>query len=141
MHFSADYHHSRWTVGFMWNGADFYDLFGPRNTAARRDAYVNYDLPLIFDPPETMNFTAKVAYLRRSRRAAGFQNVPSPLRIFPLRKPASSHRHALLARRRRRGDRKLVHRGTPTVRSARCPESLRAIRHRFALPSIIPRSA
>jgi len=79
MHFSADYHHTRWTVGFMWNGADFYDLFGPtKYSRAGESAYVNYDLPLIFDPPETMNFTAKVAYYVGLDALPGFQNVPSP---------------------------------------------------------------
>jgi len=79
MHFSADYHHTRWTLGVMWNGADFYDLFGPtKYSRAGESAYVNYNLPLVFDPPETMNFDAKVAYYVGLDALPGFQNVPSP---------------------------------------------------------------
>lgn len=79
MHFAADFHHTRWTVGVTWNGADFYDLFGPtKYSRAGESGYVNYNLPLVFDPPETMDFNAKVAYYVGLDALPGFQNVPSP---------------------------------------------------------------
>jgi hypothetical protein len=78
-HFSADFHHTRWTVGVRWNGADFYDLFGPtKYSRAGENDYVNYNLPLIFNPPETLDFNAKVAYYADLDALPGFQNVPSP---------------------------------------------------------------
>jgi hypothetical protein len=79
MHFSADWHHARWTAGVAYNGANFYDLFGPtKYSRAGENGYVKYDLPLVFDPPETMDFSAKVAYYIGLDALPGFQNVPSP---------------------------------------------------------------
>jgi hypothetical protein len=79
LHFSADFHHTRWTVGFAYNGANFYDLFGPTKYARTgENGYIKYDLPLLFDPPETLNFSAKVAYYVGLNALPGFQNVPSP---------------------------------------------------------------
>jgi hypothetical protein len=78
-HVSARLQHEMWSAGVQWNGADFYDLFGP--TKRSREGYsgfVGYDRPLIFDPPRTMNFTGKVAYYGDLDSLPGFQNVPSP---------------------------------------------------------------
>ena len=78
-HFAADFHHARWTTGVRWNGADFYDLFGPtKRSRAGYNGYVNYDRPLVFDPPEILDFSAKVAYYGGLDALPGFQNVPSP---------------------------------------------------------------
>jgi hypothetical protein len=79
LHFAADFHHARWTVGVAYNGANFYDLFGPTKYArAGENGYIAYNLPLVFDPPETMDFSAKVAYYIGLDALPGFQNVPSP---------------------------------------------------------------
>jgi hypothetical protein len=79
MHFSADFHHTRWTVGVAYNGANFYDLFGPTKYArAGENGYIAYNLPLVFDPPETLDFSTKVAYYIGLDALPGFQNVPSP---------------------------------------------------------------
>jgi hypothetical protein len=79
LHFSAGIHHTRWTVGAAWNGADFYDLFGPtKRSLAGYNGYVAYDRPLIFDPPQTMDFFAKVAYYGGLDTLPGYQNVTSP---------------------------------------------------------------
>jgi hypothetical protein len=79
LHFAADLHHTRWTVGAAWNGADFYDLFGPtRRSRAGYNGFVAYSLPLVFDPPQTLEFTTRVAYYGGLDALPGFQNVPSP---------------------------------------------------------------
>jgi len=79
LHFSADAHHGRWTTGVAWNGADFYDLFGPtKRSRAGYNGYVSYDQPLVFDPPQSMDFLTKVAYYGDLDALPGFQNVPSP---------------------------------------------------------------
>jgi hypothetical protein len=79
MHFTADFHHARWTVGLAYNGANFYDLFGPTKYArAGENGYIAYSLPLVFDPPETLDFSTKVAYYIGLDALPGFQNVPSP---------------------------------------------------------------
>jgi hypothetical protein len=79
LHLSADFHHTRWTVGANWNGADFYDLFGPtKRSLPGYNGYVAYDLPLIYDPPQSMDFLAKAAYYGDLDTLPGYQNVISP---------------------------------------------------------------
>ena len=68
-----------WTAGVAWNVADFYDLFGPtKRSLAGYNAYVGYDHFLVYDPPQTMDFTAKVAFYGDLVTLPGFQNVLSP---------------------------------------------------------------
>jgi hypothetical protein len=79
LHVAAGVHHTRWTGGVAWNGADFYDLFGPtKRSLAGYSGYLGYDLPLIFDPPQAVDFVAKVAYYGGLDTLPGFQNVNSP---------------------------------------------------------------
>jgi hypothetical protein len=79
LHVSTDYHYGRWAVGAQWNGADFYDLFGPtKRSLAGYNGYVAFNLPLIFDPPQTLTFLAKVAFYGDLDTLPGYQNVTSP---------------------------------------------------------------
>ncbi len=81
VHASFDLHVGEWTTGAKWNGADFYDLFGPTKRALEGySVYVNYDRPLVFDPPETLNFIVKAAFYGGLDSLPGFQNVTSPSR-------------------------------------------------------------
>jgi hypothetical protein len=81
LHVSVNGHQGDWTGGLAWNGADFYDLFGPtKRTLAGYNGYLSYDRALIFDPPQTMDFLAKVAYYGDLDTLPGFQNVVSPTR-------------------------------------------------------------
>ena len=77
-HFSADLHHTRWSAGVAWNGADFYDLFGPiKRSLAGYNGYIGYDLPLAFEPPKSADFSANVAYYGDLDTLPGAQNVTS----------------------------------------------------------------
>ena len=68
-----------WTAGAAWNRADFYDLFGPtKRSLAGYNGYLQYDHFMIYDPPQTMGFMAKVAYYGDLVTLPGFQNVLSP---------------------------------------------------------------
>jgi hypothetical protein len=79
LHFSADARHGDWTSGVAWNGADFYDLFGPtKRSVTGYNGYVGYEHFLVFEPPETLVFRAKVAYYGDLQSLPGFQNVTSP---------------------------------------------------------------
>jgi hypothetical protein len=79
MHLSASAHYGYWTTGIAWNRADFYDLFGPtKRSLAGYNGYVGYDRPFIYDPPETLDLVAKVAYYGDLVTLPGFQNVLSP---------------------------------------------------------------
>ncbi len=81
LHFSTEGHHKAWTAGATWNGADFYDLFGPtKRSRAGYSGYLSYDLPLVFDPPKIADFITRVAYYGGLDSLPGFQNVPSPSR-------------------------------------------------------------
>jgi hypothetical protein len=79
LHFSATAHHGDWTTGAAWNRADFYDVFGPtKRSLAGYNGYVAYDRPFIYDPPETLDLIARVAYYGDLDTLPGFQNVISP---------------------------------------------------------------
>jgi len=73
------FRHNLWKAGLRWNAGDFYDLFGP--TKRSREGYsgfVEYQRPLIFEPPETFNVVARLAYFGDLDALPGFQNVESP---------------------------------------------------------------
>jgi hypothetical protein len=79
LHLSASAYYGYWTTGVAWNRADFYDLFGPtKRSLAGYNGYVAYDRPFIYDPPETLDLIAKVAYYGDLVTLPGFQNVLSP---------------------------------------------------------------
>jgi hypothetical protein len=78
-HFTAIYQQPIWSAGVKWNGADFYDLFGP--TKRSREGYsgfIGFDRPLIYDPPRTLYVNGKVAYYGDLNALPGFQNIESP---------------------------------------------------------------
>jgi hypothetical protein len=79
LHISSDFHQGRWTVGAKWNGADFYDIFGPvRRSREGYSGHVGYDRPLVFDPPTTLDWVADVAYYGGLDALPGYQNVRAP---------------------------------------------------------------
>ena len=80
-HASARIHRGMWDAGLNWNAGDFYDLFGPtKRSREGYSGYVELDRPIIYEPPETLNLTARVAYYGDLDALPGFQNVPSPSR-------------------------------------------------------------
>jgi hypothetical protein len=81
LHFSTQGRHKEWTAGAAWNGADFYDLFGPtKRSRAGYNGYIAYDMALVFDPPRSTDFITKIAYYGGLDALPGFQNVTSPSR-------------------------------------------------------------
>ncbi len=79
LHAMVTAHIPEWTAGAAWNRADFYDLFGPvKRSLAGYNAYVSYDHFMIYDPPETLDLTAKAAFYGDLVTLPGFQNVLSP---------------------------------------------------------------
>jgi hypothetical protein len=78
-HITIEANHKDWTVGAKWNGADFYDLFGPtKRSRAGYSTWAAYDGLLVYDPPQYADFVAKVAYYWQLDTLPGFQNVASP---------------------------------------------------------------
>ena len=85
-HFSLDMGQGLWSAGVKWNAADFYDLFGP--TLRSREgysAYVNYDRPLVYDPPQTLDFYVHAAYYGGLNALPGAQTVASPSHLSDIR--------------------------------------------------------
>jgi hypothetical protein len=79
LHAMITAHIPEWSAGVAWNRDDFYDLFGPtKRSLAGYNGYVSYDHFIIYDPPQTMDVTAKVAYYGDLVTLPGFQNVLSP---------------------------------------------------------------
>jgi hypothetical protein len=79
LHVSTEARYKDWSAGAAWNGADFYDLFGPtKRSLSGYNGYIKYDNALIYDLPRLMDFIAKVAYYGGLDSLPGFQNVPSP---------------------------------------------------------------
>lgn len=79
LHAMITAHIPEWTAGVAWNRDDFYDLFGPtKRSLAGYNGYVSYDHFMIYDPPQTMDIMAKVAYYGDLVTLPGFQNVLSP---------------------------------------------------------------
>jgi hypothetical protein len=79
LHVSIEGKHRGWTAGANWNGADFYDLFGPtKRSLAGYNGYVGYDAVLTFDPPRYADVISKVAFYGDLDTLPGFQNVASP---------------------------------------------------------------
>ena len=81
VHATADFHYGRWSIGAKWNAANFYDFFGPvRRSREGYSGYVNYERPMVYDPPMTVDFVANAAYYGNLDSLPNFQNVRSPSR-------------------------------------------------------------
>jgi hypothetical protein len=79
LHAAATFKHLLWSVGARWNAGDFYDLFGPTKRSREGwSAFVEFDRPLRYDPPEELRLIGKLAYFGDLDALPGFQNVPSP---------------------------------------------------------------
>ena len=84
-HLAADFHHGRWTVGARWNGADFYDLFGPtKRSREGYSGYVDYDYPLVLEQTKSVNFIARAAYYGGLDALPTAQNVSAPATLSTI---------------------------------------------------------
>ena len=78
VHARRQYRHALWTAGARWNAGDFYDLFGPtKRSREGYSAYVSYERPLIYNPPETLSLTATLPTSATSIRCR-LPEHPSP---------------------------------------------------------------
>ncbi len=79
LHASVVLKHFLWRAGLRWNPGDFYDLFGPIKRGREGwSGFVEYERPIVFDPPETLSVVTRLAYFGDLDALPGFQNVPSP---------------------------------------------------------------
>ena len=99
LHFAPTAHHGDWTTGAAWNGADFYDLFGPTKRSLRRlQRLRRLRSPLhLRSAARPLDFIAKVAYYGDLDTLPGFQNVVSPTKnLFTAEAGLVSVGHACL---------------------------------------------
>jgi hypothetical protein len=76
LHLDADYRRYDWRGRVRWNGADFYDLFGPTKTSRKgyliEGGHLN---TLIFDEPRRLDFDVSGSLAGNLDRLPEFQNV------------------------------------------------------------------
>jgi len=77
LHLDAEYRRYDWRARTRWNGADFYDLFGPTKTS--RKGYLieaGHTNTLIFDEPRRLDLDVDGTVAGRLDRLPEYQNVP-----------------------------------------------------------------
>ena len=77
LHLDAEYQRYDWRGRFRWNGADFYDLFGPTKTS--RKGYLietGHKNTLVFDEPRRLELDVDGSLAGGLDRLPEYQNVP-----------------------------------------------------------------
>ena len=83
LHLGFNYSFWQWRLSATYNGADFYDLFGPTKTSRKGYSLaLQYKHYLMFEEPKTMDYTAGVAYYGDLERLPDFQNVATTFDRF-----------------------------------------------------------
>ncbi|MDH4156660.1 MAG: hypothetical protein OEW00_05235 [candidate division Zixibacteria bacterium] len=75
-HVRWNYDHFGWSLDFKYNGADFYDLFGPTKTS--RKGYVlggRRTQTLVFDGPREAEYSAGVTWYTGLEKLPDYQNI------------------------------------------------------------------
>jgi hypothetical protein len=76
LHASADYVRYDWTARAAWNGADFYDLFGPTKTSRKGYAIsLAHSSILIDEAPQSLNLRIEGRVSGRLDQLPDYQNV------------------------------------------------------------------
>ena len=78
LHVGFQFQRYDWTARFKWNGADFYDLFGPTKTSRKGYAAgLGHKRSLIWDEPREMSLAVDADFYGKLDTLPGFQNVAS----------------------------------------------------------------
>jgi len=82
-HAGVTYEHSDWKFIGRYNGADFYDLFGPTKTSRKGYSLLTrYTRNLLFDQPKKLDLTISLAGYGGLERLPDFQNVTATFDKF-----------------------------------------------------------
>jgi hypothetical protein len=82
-HLGWNYEYKEWNLNFHYNGADFYDLFGPTKTSRKGYALsLQYTKYLIYDGPRQMQYGIHVAGYGDLERMPDYQNVATTYNKF-----------------------------------------------------------
>ncbi|HZY09518.1 MAG TPA: hypothetical protein VFF29_00035 [Bacteroidota bacterium] len=83
IHLGFEYQYWQWKVNASYNGADFYDLFGPTKTSRKGYSLsVRYNDALISEKPKSLDYTISVAGYGGLERLPDFQNVATSFDKF-----------------------------------------------------------
>jgi len=75
-HAAFNYSFWEWSLNGTWNGADFYDLFGPTRTSRKGSSLkLDYRNFWTFEEPESMELTANVGGYWGLERLPDYQNI------------------------------------------------------------------
>lgn len=76
LHLGFNFHHWNWQLSATYNGADFYDLFGPTKTSRKGYSLgVRHKKNLLFDKPKMMDFDISITGYGDLERLPDYQNV------------------------------------------------------------------
>jgi hypothetical protein len=78
LHADLDFHNISWNIHYWHNEASFYDLTGPTDLSRKGDALiVGYQKSFLYDPPQQLDFSAKVGLYTGLDALPGAQNIPT----------------------------------------------------------------
>ena len=76
VHVSASYRHFDWSARAKWNGASFYDLFGPTKVGRKgHSASITWRHSLVYDPPRNLDLAAGVSGFSGLEALPDAQNI------------------------------------------------------------------
>jgi hypothetical protein len=92
-HAAFNYKIWNWKLSALYNGADFYDLFGPTKTSRKGySVTMQYNDFLIFDEPEILEYHVKLGGYAGLEQLPEFQNIAtSPDRFYSLNARLNYH--------------------------------------------------
>jgi len=83
LHALVNYNFWEWGVSGTWNGADFYDIFGPTRVSRKGSSLrLNYKNYLTFEEPESLEFTGSLAGYWGLERLPEYQNIAVTFNTF-----------------------------------------------------------
>ncbi len=83
VHANWSYSYSDWELNAKYNGADFYDLFGPTKTSRKGNSLgLQYTKNLIYDPPRSMDYHFNITGYNNLERLPDYQNVSASFDKF-----------------------------------------------------------
>jgi hypothetical protein len=78
LHLNLDYQYWGWSISSTYNGADFYDLFGPTKTSRKGYSLsVQYKKTLLWEDPRTLDYCVSAAGYGGLERLPDYQNIAS----------------------------------------------------------------
>ena len=96
LHARADFHLWKWDFTAAYNGADFYDLFGPTKTSRKGYSFgVAYKEYLVYDEPKNLDYTVSLTRFAGLERLPEAQNITTSFDKFTTLSGRINYRYFL----------------------------------------------